>query len=498
MGTFTTTSDVDIALFGNDLTMNDQAVLSDAMAELSIPQRVDILIHHRIESQALLDHIRRHGVEWFARHRQTWRTSAMVGDWRITTLGDGPLEIIDGDRGKNYPKQEDFELVGHCLFLNAGNVTTSGFNFSDCAFISAEKDAALRKGKLHRYDIVLTTRGTVGNVAYFDDSIQHEHIRINSGMVIFRAREQELYPRYLYMFLRSYLFRVQVESLCTGSAQPQLPIRDINRVEIPLPPIKEQQAIACILGALDDKIELNRRMNRTLEETARAIFKSWFVDFDPVRAKAAGQQPPGLKPEIAALFPDAFDDSELGKIPKGWKVWSVGHVCEFAYGKALKADQRQAGQVPVMGSNGQVGLHNEALVKGPGIVVGRKGNPGIITWVNSDFFPIDTTFYVVPRSLVYPFTYLAYALENLNLASLGADSAVPGLNRNIAYKSLILIPDHKILEIFDAQSSTIRHRQSASEQETSILAAIRDTLLPKLISGELRVPDAERIVGRTL
>lgn len=89
----------------------------------------------------------------------------MAGEWPMTTLGDGPLEIIDGDRGSNYPKQQDFAPIGHCLFLNAGNVTESGFNFSDCAFISSEKDAALRKGKLRRSDIVLTTRGTVGNVA---------------------------------------------------------------------------------------------------------------------------------------------------------------------------------------------------------------------------------------------------------------------------------------------------------------------------------------------
>ena len=251
----------------------------------------------------------------------------MVGEWREATLGDGPLEIIDGDRGKNYPKQEDFALSGHCLFLNAGNVTTSGFNFSDCAFISAEKDVVLHKGKLRRHDIILTTRGTVGNVAYFDDSIQHEHIRINSGMVILRARDQELYPRYLYMFLRSSMFHAQVESLRTGSAQPQLPIRDINRVEIPIPPFKEQQAIAHILGTLDDKIELNRKMNRMLEAIAQAIFKSWFVDFDPVRAKAAGRAP-GLPKKIADLFPDCFVDSDLGEIPRGWNVANLGDIAE--------------------------------------------------------------------------------------------------------------------------------------------------------------------------
>lgn len=149
-----------------------------------------------------------------------------------------------------------------------------------------------------------------------------------------------------------------------------------------------------------------------------------------------------------------------------------------------------------MGSNGQVGSHDEALVKGPGIVVGRKGNPGTITWVSSDFFPIDTTFYVVPLSKDYPLTFLAFALDNLDLSNLGADSAVPGLNRNIAYMSNILVPTPEVLCAFDRIASLIRIRQKSTEEESRTLAAMRDTLLPKLISGELRVPDAERIVGR--
>jgi len=106
-------------------------------------------------------------------------------------------------------------------------------------------------------------------------------------------------------------------------------LRDLKTVKVPIPPLREQQAIACILGTLDDKIELNRRRNRTLEAMARAIFQSWFVDFDPVRAKAAGKKPPGVKPEIAALFPDAFEDSDLGEIPKGWRAGTVGHLTEI-------------------------------------------------------------------------------------------------------------------------------------------------------------------------
>ncbi|MBW1950494.1 MAG: restriction endonuclease subunit S [Deltaproteobacteria bacterium] len=291
----------------------------------------------------------------------------MAGDeWTTLPFDEAPVEIIDGDRGKNYPKMHEFSESGYCLFLNTGNVTKDGFDFSNCKFITQEKDVILRKGKLKRQDVVMTTRGTVGNVAYYDAAVPYEHVRINSGMVIFRSDTSRVNPRYLYFFLRSSTFANRVLALRTGSAQPQLPIRDINRIEVPLPPLKQQQAIACILGALDDKIELNRRMNQTLEAMARAIFKSWFVDFLPVRAKqrartqtgdpvrlpaealaqagakAEGQQPPlsacghaqagGLAPHIANLFPDAFEESDLGEIPRGWDVRPIGDVVKVLGG----------------------------------------------------------------------------------------------------------------------------------------------------------------------
>ncbi len=283
-----------------------------------------------------------------------------------------------------------------------------------------------------------------------------------------------------------------------GSVYTNVSKSRFSNIEVQIPPLKEQQAIACILGALDDKIELNRRMNETLEAMARAIFKSWFVDFDPVRAKAEGQQPPGLAPHIADLFPDGFEESELGEIPKGWSLLPLGEVCEFCYGKGLKASDRNPGAVAVMGSNGQVGWHDTALVKGPGIIVGRKGNPGVVTWVHRDFYPIDTTFYVVPKIPFVPLTYLNEAIRRLDLARFGADSAVPGLNRNIAYMSRIIVPPPGVLTVFNRQILIIKDRIHHSEEQNQTLATLRDTLLPRLISGELRVPDAERIVGRVL
>lgn len=124
----------------------------------------------------------------------------MSSEWQITTFAEAPFVVIDGDRGANYPKQHEFSSYGYCLFLNAGNVSRSGFVFSDCAFITEEKDSILRKGKLARYDLVLTTRGTVGNVAYFSDEVPFSHIRINSGMVILRPDQSRIDPYYLYLF----------------------------------------------------------------------------------------------------------------------------------------------------------------------------------------------------------------------------------------------------------------------------------------------------------
>jgi type I restriction enzyme S subunit len=275
---------------------------------------------------------------------------------------------------------------------------------------------------------------------------------------------------------------------CSGSAQPILNKGHFSQLPIILPPLSEQKAIADILGSLDDKIELNRKMNETLEEMARAIFKSWFVDFDPVHAKAKGRQPEGMDAETARLFPSSFEDSEIGRVPKGWKVKRLGELIELAYGKALKAEDRQLGTIPVFGSNGQVGWHNQRLACGPGIVVGRKGNPGIVKWVPTDFFPIDTTFYVVTKEDSTSLRFLFFALVNQNLSLLGADSAVPGLNRNQAYMSLQLIPPPGILRTFDESVTGIFDRIHASALESATLIAFRDALLPRLLSGEITVP----------
>jgi type I restriction enzyme S subunit len=275
---------------------------------------------------------------------------------------------------------------------------------------------------------------------------------------------------------------------------PNLNEQVLRLLPLSLPALEEQRAIARILGSLDDKIELNRKMNHTLEAMAAAIFKSWLVDFDPVVAKAEGRKPYGMNAETAALFPDKFQDSEIGLIPKGWQVCKVGGVCEFAYGKSLTAANRRLGDIAVFGSDGQIGWHDSPLVRGPGVVIGRKGNAGKVNWASGDFFPIDTTFYIVPRLKNISLLYLFYALNSLDLSNISGDSAVPGLNRELAYLLNILVPNEPVLQTFDRLVSPWRIHISKKEQESLTLSSLRNTLLPKLLSGELRVKQAEKLL----
>lgn len=151
--------------------------------------------------------------------------------WEIFNFGNKELiNIIDGDRGKNYPKEKDFFDEGYCLFLNTKNVTNTGFNFDTNKYITKEKDNLLRNGKLNRHDIVMTTRGTIGNCGFYDDFIKYDNIRINSGMVIFRVISDKIFKKYLYLFLTSSIMKEQISSCTTGTAQPQLPIWTINKL----------------------------------------------------------------------------------------------------------------------------------------------------------------------------------------------------------------------------------------------------------------------------
>lgn len=148
---------------------------------------------------------------------------------------DNLVEFIDGDRGKNYPTFDEFTPEGFCLFLNASNVTSSGFNFDTCMFVTEEKDKAMNKGHLSAFDIVLTSRGTLGNVALYDKNVPYKNIRINSGMLIMRPKIERISPYFIYALLKSRRMKIAIEQFRSGSAQPQLPIKNLQKISFDIP-----------------------------------------------------------------------------------------------------------------------------------------------------------------------------------------------------------------------------------------------------------------------
>ena len=204
----------------------------------------------------------------------------MVEEWKIGTIEANGIEVIDGDRGESYPSGTDFADDGYCLFLNAKNVTKTGFAFDECQFILQEKHEKLRNGHLNRDDIVLTTRGTVGNIAHYSGDIPFDCIRINSGMVIIRNQNHGLFnTEFLYALFRSHIIRKQIEALAFGSAQSQLTVKIIKQLKVPIPPLSEQRKIAEILRTWDEAIEklevlIDRVKRQHLALTHSLIFGS--------------------------------------------------------------------------------------------------------------------------------------------------------------------------------------------------------------------------------
>ena len=165
------------------------------------------------------------------------------GKWQFLKIKDYPIKIIDGDRGSNYPTKEEFSEEGFCLFLNTGNVTLNGFEFSNLSFVTKQKHEKLRKGHLVRNDIVLTTRGTIGNCALYNSNVPYDVVRINSGMLILRPETDKLDAHFFYQLIKSSVFQQQAELFSYGAAQPQLPIGTLNFIRLPLPPLPTQKRL---------------------------------------------------------------------------------------------------------------------------------------------------------------------------------------------------------------------------------------------------------------
>jgi type I restriction enzyme S subunit len=342
---------------------------------------------------------------------------------------------------------------------------------------------------------------------------------IGRGLAAIRHRDGSKYQPYVRAVIEYALPRLLAVS--TGSTFPSVSRSDIENLKVDIPPLIEQQAIACILGTLDDKIELNRKRCRTLEAMARAIFQSWFVDFDPVWAKAAGKKPPGLKPELAAHFPDRFEDSPLGPIPAGWRVGTVGDIVTLSRDAILPGDYADevfdhysipaydACQNPLPESGSTI--KSQKFIVTDDCVLVSKLNPKTprvwIPAVDKARRRIASTEFLVCRPKASSGLGRAYFYclacdktfsEHLTSRASGTSNSHQRVRPQDFLSYEIPLPAAKLASAFNDKVEPVLDRVLLVKSESRTLAALRDTLLPKLISGELRVPDAERIVGRAV
>ena len=408
----------------------------------------------------------------------------------LSDIADGcKYGFVDGPFGSNLPsscyKHKGIPVIRGCnLSIGKFRYIDQGYCFVDNIVLDKLSRSTARK-----FDIIFTKKGTIGQIGIIPKNALYNLYLLSSNQMRLRVDISKADPYFVYYYLtqKNIIKKIIRDSESTGV--PKTNLAYFRSFPIKLPALSEQQAIAHILGTLDDKIELNRRQNATLEAIAQAIFKDWFVDFGPVHAKMEGRQPEGMSREIADLFPDRLDDE--GK-PEGWEWKTLDSILELCYGKALKASERIPGKTPVYGSGGITGYHNQALVITPSIIVGRKGTIGSLYIEHRPFYPIDTVFYVKSD---YSIFFCYFILKQQKLKDMNTDAAVPGLNRNNVYRLVFSMPSNIVIEKFDAYIQNIYKKIYHNYSEISILISLRDTLLPKLISGELRVPDAEKMVA---
>jgi type I restriction enzyme S subunit len=265
--------------------------------------------------------------------------------WEISTLGEVCLRT--GGNIQTGPFGSQLHASDYVPFgipsIMPKNIGENRILISDLSLISSDDAKRLNRYLVKKGDIVYSRRGDVERRAL----IRHteEGWLCGTGCLRVRFGNDEIDPLYASYYLGHPQVREWIVRHAVGATMLNLNTSILSSLPFVNPPLPEQKAIAHILGTLDDKIELNNKMNQTLEAIAQTIFKSWFVNFDPVRAKMDGQQPVGMDAATADLFPDSFEDSELGKIPKGWEVVTVGDKCEFAYGKPLVKKYRIKGNV---------------------------------------------------------------------------------------------------------------------------------------------------------
>ena len=486
-------SDLDLAVVSHEpLDRRASANLREAFEESDLPIRVDV-----VEWATLTDGFRQ-AIEGDC---VVVQEAATPSRWLETTVGDVVDLTLSSVDKKTKPDEIPVRL---CNYMD---VYRNQFIHDRLDFMTATAtEREISRCSLQSGDVLITKdsekHDDIGVPALVTENIPD--LVCGYHLAILRPSSTELDGPYLFHALSAPQAQQQFHSYANGVTRFGLRKADIGLVEIPLPPLDEQRRIADILSALDDKIELNRRMSHTLEGMAQALFKSWFVDFDPVRAKAQGQ-PTGLPPELDALFPNTFQDSELGEIPSGWKVGSLGDIClKPQYGYTQSAQMEPVGPqfLRITDINKRPWIEWESVphceitpddfekyrLHNGDILIARMADPGHGCMVECDRTAVFASYLIRFRPLRERYArYLQYWLRSEGYWELVRGRRTGTTRANLNAKALrafpLVVPAARLLDTFGDQLDSLRPRIVTNAEESHSLAELRETLLPPLLEG---------------
>ena len=498
------TSDLDLALMTDEpLDAARMAVLRAAFTDSRLPFRVDV-----VDWAGVSDGFRKViESEYVTLVGKPGRGTG--GSWPTAPLGQVTELTLSSVDKKTKPHEQAV------LLCNYMDVYSNKFIRSDLDFMTATAtEREIRRCALRPGDVVITKDSEqyddIGVPALVRDDVGN--LVCGYHLAILRPLQESIHGHYLLYALQIENVQHQFHAYANGVTRFGLRKDDILRVEIPLPPLPEQRAIAGVLGALDDRIDLNRRMSETLEAMARALFKSWFVDFDPVRAKAEGRDT-GLPDHIADLFPDRLVDSELGEIPEGWKVKSLDEIADFMNGLALqkfppeddqwlpiiKISEMRRGYTPATGK-ASPDIHPKYIIDDGDLLFSWSGSLRIVLWahgpgaLNQHLFKVTSKNF--PKWLYWG--WLHRHLDNFRMIADGKATTMGHIQRHHLSGARVVIPSMDLLAKGNDTLGSVLERYVTSLVMNRMLNRLRDTLLPKLVSGEVRLGEAvERLESAT-
>ncbi len=412
-----------------------------------------------------------------------------------------------------------YDPMGRVATLRTTDLDPSGWiNLGTMPLANLDTEK-FKKHFLEIGDLVISRSGRVGTTALFQG--YHKPVLPGAFLIRFRLNKTMADPLFFRYFFNSPLGQQRLMSVATGSVQQNIKVSTVKQLTIPLPPLPEQKAIAHILGTLDDKIELNRRMNETLEAMARALFKSWFVDFLPVRvkaeAKASGTSPDeelaklGVTPDIATLFPDSFQDSDLGEIPEGWEVKEFAEVIQINPSYPLKKGENATYlDMKNMPTNGFRALDwwkrefgsGSRFMNGDTLLARitpclENGKTAFVDFLGDGEVGWGSTEYIVLRAgerLPVHYPYLLARSEDFRshcIANMTGSSGRQRVPTNCLEQLPVVVPSENVSKAFHGSVAPLFALARGRDEESKSLSQVRDALLPKLLSGEVRVGEAE-------